>query len=240
MAITNVSQTSTFGGIGLGPNADGVYVIGGTKDTLYGGDMTNDRAGDGIALTGGSSSDSHFALAVYGDDGGTAVASGWVSTGFFSYVNYAVQAAGSAMALMGQVQLKNDFTAGDNIVGTAGLVYADSNLESAALAVSAHCFGGQFSVTFSSGTFAAGYRLAAASLTCNTNGATTNGTVTGLHFMNATSGGMDAAMSFGTVAGDITGSGCDLTAAAGDQDLGHILVYLGSTLGYINVFSDGS
>jgi hypothetical protein len=69
-------------------------------------------------------------------------------------------------------------------------------------------------------------------------GATTSGLVTGIHFEGGTGYGMDAAMSFGHLANaDMTGCGADLTAHESTTILGHVLVYLGSTKGYINVWS---
>ncbi len=226
--------TSTFEGIALGPNASGVYSIGGTNDVLYGGDMSGDAAGLGIPLVG-TGATQQFALAVFADDGGTAVSSGWVSAGFFSYVNYAAQAAGSAIGLTGQVHIGANFTAGDNVVGVYGLSECDS-----AETISAHVFGGQFGVTASAGTFSANYRVAAVSLSASMNGSTTNGTVTGLQFMNRSAGGFDAAMSFGTVAGDITGTGADQTADASEDIYGHIKILVGADTCYINVYSDAS
>lgn len=223
--------TSTFGGIALGPNASGTFNIGGTNDILYGGDMSGDAAGMGIPLIGTGCSQ-QFALAVYGDDGGTAVASGWVSAGFFSYVNHAAQAAGSAMGVTGQVHIGANFTAGDNIAGVYGLTECDS-----AQTVNAHVYGGQFGLVLSAGTYAAEYRTAAISLSVNTAGATTNGVVSGIFFGNAATG-MDAAFCFGNPGGNMTGTGADATASTGTDALGHILVYLNDTLGYINVVSD--
>lgn len=234
MTITNVSQTSTFDGIAFGPNADGVYVIGGTNDLLYGGDMSGDYAGMGITLTGGSASDSHFALAVYADDDGTAIPSGWVSTGFFSYVNYAAQAAGSAFGLTGQIHLGAEFTACDNLGGIYGLAECDS-----AETVNGHVYGGMFGVSLSAGTYGSSYVLAGAQVSAKQAGATTNGTVAGIHFLSGTGCGMDVAMYFGTGFNvDTTGGGFDLTATVGDAALGHVKVKLGTTLGYINVYSD--
>lgn len=229
MTLTSVSQTSTFGGIALGPNAVGAYVIGGTNDETWGGDMSGDSAGLGITLSG--SGNNKFALSVYGDDNATAITENWVSAGFFSYVNYAAQTAGSAMGVTGQVHIGANIT-GDNITGVFGLVESDS-----AQTVNAHVFGGMFAVILSAGTYSSAYRTAAISLTANTAGATTNGVVSGIQFANAATG-FDAAFSFGNVGGNMTGTGADATASTGTDALGHILVYLNDTLGYINVTSD--
>jgi hypothetical protein len=222
-------NATTFGGIGLGPNSDGQFQIGGTYATA--GDVSNAAAGDGVTLTAAKP----FAFSVYADDGGTAIASSWASAGFFSYINFAAQAAGSAMALTGQMHIGANFTAGDNIAGVYGITECDS-----AKTINAHVFGGQFGVSLSAGTVGASYRVAAIQVGVNTNGATISGTKTGINFINAAAGGMSAAMSFGTIAGDMTGCGADLVADVSETPLGHILVYLGPTLGYINVYSDAT
>jgi hypothetical protein len=223
-------KPSLYMGIAIGPSTDGQYIIGGTDATA--GDMTSAKAGQGIPMTAAAP----FALSVYGDDGGTAIASSWVSTGFFSYINFAAQATGSAIALTGQLHIGANFTACDNLAGVYGIVECDS-----AKTVNAHVFGGQFGVSLSAGTYGASYRVAGISVSASTNGATTSGTVTGIQFQNTAGAyGFDAAMSFGTIAGDITGTGCDIVADVSETPLGHIRVYLGGTLGYINVYSDAT
>jgi len=222
-------NASTYDGLALGANSDGQFIIGGTHATA--GDMTSASAGQGVALTAAAP----FALSVYGDDGGTAVASSWVSTGFFSYINFAAQATGSAIALTGQLHIGANFTACDNIVGVYGITECDS-----AKTINGHVFGGQFGVSLSAGTVGASYRVAAINLGVNTTGATISGTKTHINFYGGTGQTASAAMSFGTIANDMTGSGADLTADVSETPLGHILVYLGSTLGYINVYSDAT
>jgi hypothetical protein len=222
-------NATTFGGIGLGPNSDGQFQIGGTYATA--GDVSNAAAGDGVTLTAAKP----FALAVYADDGGTAIASSWASAGFFSYINFAAQAAGSAMALTGQVHIGANFTAGDNIAGVYGVTECDS-----AKTINAHVFGGLFGVSCSAGTVGASYRVAAIQTGVNMTGATVSGTQTHINFLGGTGGTATAAMSFGTIANDMTGSGADKVADVSETPLGHILVYLGNTLGYVNVYSDAT
>ena len=227
--------TSTFGGIGLGPNASGTFNIGGTNDILYGGDMSGDAAGLGVTLlgTGGSQ---QFAFSVFGEDGGTAIASGWASTGFFSYVNYAAQATGSAFALTGQTHIGANLTACDNVAGVYGVAECDS-----AVTASAHVYGGLFAISVSAGTFSANYVVSSIALSARQSGATTSGLVSGIHFKGGTGQGMDVAMYFGTGFNvDVTGCGADLTADASEDILGHIHVKVGSTLGYVNVYSDAT
>jgi hypothetical protein len=220
-------KPSLYDGLALGPNADGQYIIGGTYATA--GDMTYASAGQGIPLTAAAP----FALSVYADDGGTAIASSWVSTGFFSYVNFAAQATGSAFALTGQLHIGADFTACDNIAGVFGVTECDS-----AETINAHVFGGMFSINVSAGTFSSGYSMAAVCVSGRQSGATTSGLLTGVHFEGGTGYGLDAAMSFGHLANaDMTGCGADLTAHESTSILGHVIVYLGSTKGYVNVYS---
>ncbi len=218
---------SLYDGIALGPDANGQFIIGGTFATA--GDMTSASAGEGVKLTAAAP----FALSVYADDGGTAVASSWVSAGFFSYINFAAQATGSAIALTGQLHIGANFTACDNIVGVYGITECDS-----AKTINGHVFGGQFGVSLSAGTVGASYRVAGINVSVNTTGATVSGTKTHINFYGGTGQTADAAMSFGTIANDMTGSGANKTATVGDTILGHVLVYLGATLGYINVYSD--
>jgi hypothetical protein len=220
-------KNSTWNGIAVGPNSDGQFIIGQTYAT--GGDMTYASAGQGVCLTAAAP----FALSVYADDNETAIASGWVSTGFFSYVNFAAQATGSAFALTGQLHIGADFTACDNIGGVFGVVECDS-----AEAVNAHVFGGMFAVNVSAGTYGSGYSMAGVCVSGRQSGATTSGLLTGVHFEGGTGYGLDAAMSFGHLANsDMTGCGADLTAHESTTILGHVIVYLGSTKGYINVWT---
>ena len=219
-------MNSTFGGIAFGPNSDGQFIIGRTYATA--GDMTSASAGQGVCLTAAAP----FALHVYADDGGTAIASSWVSAGFFSYINFAAQATGSAIALTGQMHIGGNFTLCDNIAGVYGIVECDS-----AKTVNAHVFGGMFGIALSLGTYGAAYRLSGIAVSCNTNGATTNGTITGIHFQNAAAGGMDAAMSFGTLTGTVIGTGADKTAHEATTIYGRIKVYIGAQLCYVNCWS---
>ena len=219
-------KSSTYMGIAVGPNADGQFVIGGTYATA--GDMTSATAGQGVTLTAAAP----FALAVYGDDNGVAIASSWVSAGFFSYINFAAQATGSAIGVTGQVHIGANFTACDNIAGVYGIAECDS-----AKTINAHVFGGQFGVVLSAGTVGASYRVAGISVSCNTTGATVSGTKTHILFYGGTGQNADAAMAFGTIANDMTGSGADRTASAASGTIvGRIKVYLGNSLGYINVY----
>jgi hypothetical protein len=219
-------KPSSYDGLALGPNSDGQFILGGTNATA--GDMTSASAGQGITLTAAAP----FALSVYADDGGTAVASSWVSAGFFSYINFAAQAAGSAMALTGQMHIGANFTAGDNVAGVYGTTECDS-----AKTINAHVFGGLFGVSCSAGTVGASYRVAAIQTGVNMTGATVSGTQTHINFLGGTGGTATAAMSFGTIANDMTGSGADRTASAASGTIvGRIKVYLGATLGYINVY----
>ena len=232
MPVTNLKSRWYKGDLFFeGKSGAGRMFLGRTADETYGGDMSGDSAGMGITVGGGSRT--NFALAVYADDNETAIASGWCSAGFFSYVNYAAQATGSAIGVTGQVHIGANFTACDNVAGVYGVTECDS-----AQTVNAHVFGGQFGVVLSAGTYGTGYKISGISVSCNTNGATTNAIVSGIQFMNAAAGGMDAAMTFGTTAGDITGAGCDAAATVGDTPLGHVIVYIGATKGYINVYSD--
>lgn len=234
MPVTNIKSRWYKGDLFFeSKGGNGRIFIGSTDDETYGGDMSGDSAGMGITVGGGSRK--NFALAVYADDNETAIASGWCSAGFFSYVNYAAQATGSAIGVTGQVHIGANFTACDNIAGVYGLTECDS-----AATINAHVFGGQFGVSLSAGTVGASYRVAGLNVSVNTTGATISGTKTHINFYGGTGQTADAAMSFGTIANDMTGSGADKVADASEDILGHILVYLGNTLGYINVFSDAT
>jgi hypothetical protein len=187
----------------------------------------------GIPLSG--SANNKFALAVYADDGGTAVTENWVSAGFFSYVNHAAHSGGSsAFGLTGQFHIGAALTGAANFAGVFGVIECDS-----AETVSAHVYGGQFAVILSAGTYASGYKLSALSVTVNTAGATTNGITSGIFFANAATG-MDAAFAFGNPGGNLTGTGADSVADASEDIMGHVLVYFNSTVGYINVYSDAT
>jgi hypothetical protein len=221
-------QGATYDGLAVAADSDGQFIIGGTYATA--GDMTSASAGEGVTLTAAKP----FALSVYADDGGTAVASSWVSAGFFSYENFAAQAAGSAIALTGQLHIGANFTACDYLSGVYGVVECAT-----AKTVNSHIGAGQFALYLTAGTYGASYRLAAIAVSAEATGATINGTIAGIHFVNASDFG--AAFSFGAVGStSLTGTGADRDATVGDTALGHIIVYMGNTTGYINVYSDKS
>lgn len=219
-------KNSTYDGLALGPNSDNQFIIGGTYATA--GDMTSASAGQGVTLTAAAP----FALSVYADDNNTAIASSWVSAGFFSYINFAAQATGSAFGLTGQLHIGGNFTACDQIGGVYGVVECDS-----AKTINAHTLGGQFGVVLSAGTVGASYHVAGISVSCNTTGATVNGLKSHIWCYGGTGQTSDAAIAFGTIGNDMTGSGADKTANAATTILGRMKVYLGNSLGYINVYS---
>lgn len=222
--MANLNPT-LYDGLALGPNSDGQFQIGGTYAT--GGDMTSASAGEGVALTAAKP----FALSVYADDGGTAIASSWVSAGFFSYVNFAAQATGSAFGLSAQLHIGAAFTACDNIAGVYGVTECDS-----AITTAAHTYGGLFAISLSAGTFSGNRVIAGVGVSTNNAGATTNGPVVGIHFIKNDTGS-DAAFMFGNLNNSVTGTGADKTAHTATTIAGHVLVYLGTTPGYINVYS---
>ena len=230
MAITNVSQTSTFEGIGLGPNADGVFVIGGTKDVLYGGDMSTDGPSDGITLIS-ADGDQHFALAVYGDDGSTALAAGWVSTIFGSMNTHAAISTAvnmSAFGVTGQLHVGASINSTANLCGIYGIAETISGVTITA----ANFFGGLFGATLPS-TAVLGSGCYAGGICVSGNYAgTTTGHIVGIHFMNPTSTAQfDAAFSFGQNVG--TSAGCVVDAATGGSETKKLKVIVGGTTMYI-------
>ena len=188
MAITNVSQTSTFGGIGLGPNADGVFVMGGTNDLLYGGDVSNDVAGDGLTVVS-ADGDQHFGLAVYADENDTALTAGWVSTIFGSMKTYNAITGSpnvSAFGVTGQMHVGASLTSIGNICGVYGIAETVSGVT-----IGAQFFGGLFGASLPSGatintSYACGGIIIGGSY-----GGTTTGDVLGIYFQNPGTGDFD-------------------------------------------------
>jgi len=219
--------TSTFEGIALGPNADGVYVIGGTNDVLYGGDMSGDEAGSGILVDEGSGK-KHFALAVYADDGGTVMTSGWVSAIFGSMVVYgAVVYPGnvSAFGVAGQVHLGAAQGSIGNLAGVYGCAEVDGSLS-----VGQWIFGGCFGITVPSGStiaYRAGGIIIGGSL-----GGTHTGVACPIFIQSPGSGAWDVVFSM-----DNLDTATDNTAH-GSTAAGRWKVNQGGTTKYLHLFSD--
>jgi hypothetical protein len=224
MARTNVSQTSTIGGIALGPNAKGGYVIGGTKDYEWGDTVDNDTSGEGIPLLMGSG-DQHFALSVYADDGGTAFTAGWGSTVFASmHPTEAIEGNPniSLYAVTGQVLLSASTAVGGYVAGVYGVAKALTGVT-----VANHFFGGNFSCNlpatsvFSAGSFCGGIMIG------GEYAGTTSGDVTGIYFANPSSGTFDYAFVFGT--NTPNANGMVLTGAASGSQTHRLKVKAGPT-----------
>lgn len=227
MTLTNVSETSTFEGIAFGPNADGVFVIGGTKDVLYGGDISNDTAGDGIALVS-ADGDQHFALAVFADDGGTELAAGWVSAIFGNFKNHTAVTPSANLSMFGttgQLHVGASVTSIGNLCG----VYGIAETVSGVTITNAPFFGGLFGATLPSGATATGY-MGGIIIGGNYAG-TTTGKVVAVYIQNPTSSAnFDAAFAFGQNA---EFAGCVTVAAVGGSQTHKLKVYAGGTMYYI-------
>jgi hypothetical protein len=173
--------TSTFGGIALGPNSDGRYVIGGTNDILYGGDMSGDEAGYGITLAS-EDGKKHFALAVYGDDGGTAYGAGWTSAIFGSNVIHTTIASGnvSGFATSGQMHIGASIATTGNLGGVYGVIETDDTVT-----LAGNCFGGVFGATIPSTVTGHDSYWMGGILIGGTNaGGTTTNNYVGIYFQN--------------------------------------------------------
>ena len=225
-------STSTFGGISIGPNSDGIYVLGGTNDELYGGDMSNDVAGDGLTV---SSVDGkkHFGLAVYADENDTALTAGWVSTGFFSLKTYNAVTGSpnvSAFGLTGQVHVAASLTSIGNICGVYGLAETVSGVT-----VPVVFFGGLFGATVPSGaTIPSGGYCGGIIIGGNYAG-TTTGKVVAIYLQNPTSSAnFDAAFAFGQNA---EFAGVVDVAAVGGSNTHKLKVYAGGTMYYIPMYT---
>ena len=228
MGLTNVSETSTFNGIALGPNADGVFVIGGTKDVLYGGDVSNDTAGDGIALVA-ADGDQHFALMINADDGGTALTAGWVSTIFGGFKNHTAITGGpnvSVHGVTGQVHMGASINSTGNFCG----VYGIAETVSGVTITNTNFFGGNFGATIPSGATLAAGAWAGGIVVSGNYGGTTTGKVVGMHFMNPSGAYFDGAFSFGQ---NSAYAGCVATGAVGGSQTHKLKVFMGGTAMYI-------
>jgi len=222
-------------GMALGPSPNGVYVIGATEDETYGGDMSNDTANTGaVALDSADSSGTHFALAVYGDDGGSALTAGWASSIFGSFVIHTAVTGGinlSAFGVTGQIHVKASVAGVGNLAGVYGVAESSGD----GVTITNNFFGGLFGATLASGdTLASGYYAGALLLGGNYSG-TTTGTVVGIYFQNPTSSAnFDAAFAFGQnseFAGVVT------AAAVGGSNTHKLKVYAGGTLFYIPMYT---
>lgn len=214
---------------------DGPLSIGTTQDSLYGGDMTGDSAGDGIAVAG-SDGTAHFAHEVYADDAGTALTAGWVSASFNSMKVYTAVTGSinlSAFGLTGQLHLEASVSSIGNLCGIYGLAETVSGVTIGG----APFFGGLFGATIPSGATNTGY--AGGIIIGGSYDGTTTGIIVPIFVQNPTStANFDAAFAFGQNA-EYAGCG-DATADASEDIWGHLKVYMGGTLCYINLYSDAT
>jgi len=226
-------------GLALGMGANGVFVIGSTNDTAYGGDMSNDVAGLGVALSPVTSSEKHFALAVYADDAGATPASdGWCSAIFGSMVQYgAITGVGgdniSYFGVAGQMHLGAQTGNIGNMAGVYGTIEVDS-----AVTITTQICGILAGVNIASATTDSS--IAGVQIGGSITG-TTNGLDVAIYIQNLTSTEQwDAAFRFGQDSAH-SYAGCgDATAAASEDIFGHLKVYMGTTLCYINLYSDAT
>lgn len=232
--MSKVSQTSTYMGLALGPNPDGVFVIGGTNDVTYGGDMSGDSEDLGITVKS-ENGDQHFALAVYADDGGDELTTGWVSAIFGSTVIYeAIDTASanvSAFGVTGQTHIDASVASIGNIGGVYGVVETSG----AGVTITHNIMGGLFGATLASGdTLASGYYASAIQLGGSYSG-TSTGRLVGIFFQNP--GGtedFDYAFAFGQ---DTAYAGVVTVAAVSGSQTHKLKVLAGGTAYYIPMYT---
>lgn len=221
-------MTSTFMGLALAANTDGVFNIGATRDILYGGDMTSDVAGDGIQVIS-ADGDQHFALAVYADDADTELGAGWVSSIFGSMKVYEAvtpSANLSAFGVTGQLHLAANVATTGNLCGVYGVAETVSGVT-----VTGNFFGAVFGATIPSGaTLADGY-YAGGIIIGGSYAGTTTGKVVGIFLQNPSSTAQfDAAFAFGQ---DSQMAGVITAAAVSGSQTHKLKVYAGGTMYYI-------
>lgn len=232
-------NTAKYMGMALMEDANGVWRIGGTNDVLYGGDMSGDVAGNGILLASADGK-KHFAFSVYGDDGGTELAAGWVSAIFGSMVIYTAVTPScnlSAFGVTGQIHIDASITTSAQVAGVYG-VAETSGAGITVTATSGGLFGGVFGAVLASGDTLAADSYAGGILIGGNYAGTSTGKLVAIMVQNPSGDNFDAAFAFGQNA-EYAGCG-DATADASDDIWGHLKVYMGGTLCYINLFSDAS
>lgn len=222
-------MTSTYMGLALAADTNGVVILGNTNDVTYGGDMSGDTAGTGITLSSADSSKKHFAMAVYGDDNGSELAAGWVSSIFGSFVQYGAitpSANVSMFGVTGQVHVGAAIATIGNIAGVYGIAECDS-----AVTIAGNMFGGCFGASVPSGTtLSAGYYTGGI-IIGGSYGGTISGKAVGIFLQNpGSTKQFDAAFAFGQ---DSQFAGCVVVAAVGGSQTHKLKVYAGGTLYYI-------
>ncbi len=201
-------------------------------DTVTGaGDMSSDTAGKGIALT--VAADDNFCIDVYGDDGGTALTAGWVSSVFGSFVNYAAVTGGANVSIFGvsgQVHAGAAIASIGNVAGIFGVAECDS-----AVTLACNFFGGNFGATVPSGTIiGSGYYTGGIMIGGNYQG-TLTGHAVAIFVQNPTgTAQFDAFVALGQ---DSKMAGCVTAAAVGGSNTHKIKVYVGGTLMYVPVYT---
>ncbi len=224
--------TSTFGGIALGPNADGNFVIGQTADILYCGDVSSDTEGMGIPVIS-ADGDQHFALSVYADDSDNELGAGWVSSIFGSMKIYEAvtpSANLSAFGVTGQIHLAASVASTGNICGLYGVAETVSGVT-----VTANFFGAVLGATLPSGATLAGSYYAGGLIIGGSYAGTTTGIVVPIFIQNPTSTAQfDAAFAFGQ---DSQFAGVVTVAAVGGSNTHKLKVYAGGTLYYIPMYT---
>ena len=206
--------------------------VGETDDLLYGGDMSNDDAGDGITVVSADGKQ-HFGLAVYADDGDNALEAGWVSGGFFSMKNYNAIAGGintSVIGLTGQVHAGASINSGGNVFGVAGWAETVSGVT----ITTAPFFGGNFSATIPSGATLAANTYAGGILISGSYGGTITGNLVGIYFQNPSNAQYDYAFAFGQNA---QFAGMVTVAAVGGSNTHKLKVIAGGTDYFIPMYT---
>jgi len=221
-------KPSLYDGLALGPNAQGVFVIGSTQDATYGGDMSNDTAGLGVTLDS-DSGNQQFALAVYADDNNTTLPAGWVSSIFGSMKIYADVSSSvnlSAFGATGQLHVDGSITGIGNLAGVYGVAETSGN----GITLTNNFSGGLFGPTLASGdTLASGYYMSGIQIGGNIAGTTTGHTV-GIYFQNPSGSQWDYAFAFGQ---NSQFAGCVTAAAVGGSQTHKVKVIAGGTAYFI-------
>jgi hypothetical protein len=222
---------SVFAGIALGPDENGLLIIGTTNDILYGGDMSGDAVGMGVALDSADGK-KHFGLAVFGDDAGTELSAGWVSSIFGSYVIYTAVTPSvnlSAFGVAGQLHIGASVSTIGNLAGVYGVVEGDGSET-----ITGNAFGVLAGFTLgASQTLASGYYMGGIMVGGSNNG-TTTGLVVGMFMQNPSGNQFDAAFAFGQ---DSQMAGVVTAAAVSGSNTHKLKVYAGGTLYYIPMYT---
>jgi hypothetical protein len=194
--------------------------------------MSGDAAGDAILLDSADGK-KHFALSVYGDDGGTELGAGWTSAIFGSQVIYTAVTPSvnlSAFGVTGQLHVGASVTSIGNLAGVYGIAECDGSET-----INANYFGGCFgAVLGGSATIGSGYYTGGIIIGGNYSG-TLTGHAVGIFLQNPTSTAkFNAAFAFGQ---DTAYAGVVTAAAVGGSNTHKLKVYAGGTMYYIPMYT---